>query len=667
MRVAPDPTSPTFEVKPRISMSLSIRSLLAVLFIFLLLAVAACMPTPTPEPVPETSTPIIQHVVATLAETPELVAFPTAPQDTPTLPPATGTAIPVPTGIRPSAAAPLVQVLSPTNNLQVSVHQTVYVIATGVSENGIARMELSADGVLVRTETAPTPVPAYPAVMSWIPTQIGNHLLRVVAFDSNGVASTPEDITISVIPDGRRPVAMIMFPIGIPQVELGGLLQVHAAALDETGVVQLDLWADNVLYTYTSSEKPEGQSILTTTFTWSPTTPGNHTLFVRARDTQDQTTDSAPLKVFVANTHNPAVSVTLDRTNALAGEPITVTVLAADIAGIQRVELWTGREISATFTSASPARQTYLTAQFPWLSGNPGDYALSARAYNANGNMKEFPAQIVSILRPGQATPTRANVPTPTRTRTPRPTVTPSLQPPSAPSAEIVQPSDHFANQYPVRIVFSGKGNTELDRVEVWGYYSNQLNPQLICTLDSHATTQKAGQCDWSPPESGTVYLFSQAIDVYHQVGRSPLISGYISIPSPPTLTPTPASLAGRWAATVGTNQYVATLRPVGAAVRGDFRITFSNPPSDVAGRIPSGAIKGDRVTFHVEFSPATPATGTASPDTQTVVPTAPPTSAPSLAPALDFDCGVDSTATTLDCKFRDSRGQSGAAQFRRQ
>ena len=91
-------------------------------------------------------------------------------------------------------------------------------------------------------------------------------------------------------------------------------------------------------------------------------------------------------------------------------------------------------------------------------------------------------------------------------------------------------------------MTFAGRGSSELDQIELWGYSPGQLNPQIICTIDAHASTQKAGQCDWNMPSAGVVYLFAQAMDLYHQVGRSAVISGFIGAP----LVPTPTTTAGR-------------------------------------------------------------------------------------------------------------------------
>ncbi|MBI4788495.1 MAG: hypothetical protein HY782_15800 [Chloroflexi bacterium] len=641
--------------------------------IILTLIATACVPA-APAPIAATATPAVERASATTANTAAsastLVAFPTSTPIVPTAPAATVTlsapSTPMPRG---TGSAPVVQVISPLPNAQVSISQTVYVVVFAASDSAIARIELTADNVPVRSESAPTALQTFSAIIPWTPTQLGAYVLRVVAFDNNNVASAPEEISVSVTPDSRKPTAMIVYPIGTPQVELGSLVPIYAVATDEVGVTQLDLWVDNQIYTYVTVQNPGGQLSYSNVFAWTAMSPGTHTLLVRAHDNQYQTTDSAPLKVFVTDTHTPTVKVSFDRTQTLIGEPITLTIAALDLTGIQRVELWTSREVSSTITSANPARQTSLTVQLPWQASSAGDFPVTVRAYNANGNYKESPVQTISVLRPGQPTPTRAPTPTPTRTRAPRAQPTARLQPPPPPSAEISQPADRFAGPSPIRVTFGGRGNAELERIELWGYYAGQLNPQVICTIDAHATTQKTGQCDWSAPNAGAVSLYAQAIDIFHQVGRSMTISGVIVVPSLPTPTPTPISLAGRWTATTPTSQYVITFRPIvtqsGTALRGDFKIaTVATPATEQTGRITSGTLKADRVTFRVEFTPATPSTVTPTPDT--VTPTAAPTATPAV-PALDFDCAADATGMMLDCKFKDARGQGGAAVFRRE
>lgn len=428
--------------------------------------------------------------------------------------------------------APIVQLVSPMASAQISVNQTAYVVVYAADDDGIARIELFAEGILVRTETAPAPAPrVFSTIIPWTPTQIGAHTLRVIAYDVENRASVPDEVTVTVLQNARRPTALIVYPIGMPQIELGSVLQIYGVATDDASVTQVELWVNNQLHTYLSASNTNGQSVFPFAFTWHALMPGTHTFFVRARDTSDQTTDSAPLKVMVVDTHAPTVSLSIERTSALVNEPITITVTALDVSGIQRIEFLNGKEIFYTAKSSQPTRQTALTAQVLWQSASPGDFQISARVYNANGNTKDTPTQTISVLRAGQPTPTLAPTLTPTRTRAPRATATPRAQPPPPPTVEIGSPHDHFTGSAPLRVTFSARSNAELERIELWGQTSTLVQPQLICTIDARASTQKTAQCEWNVPTAGVVSIFVQAMDIYRQTARSAPMTGFISAP----------------------------------------------------------------------------------------------------------------------------------------
>lgn len=623
------------------------RSNLVYSFILLFAALAIAVgceplpPTPTPPTPSATSTPTATRVPETATSIPPVVAFPTpVPNQTVTA------TLSAPLTQRASPALPLVQLTSPVSNTQISVNQTFNVVVYAAADSGIARVEVTDDGASVRVENAPTPSQVFSAIIPWTPTQIGNHVLRAVAYDTNNRASPPDDALVAVTTDTRKPTSIIVYPIGIPQVEFGSALPIYGVATDEVGVTQVDLWVDNQIYTYLTASNANGQAAFPFVFSWLALTPGTHNFIVRAHDNQDQTNDSAPLKVLVVDTQTPSVNVTFDRTNALAGESITVTVSALDASGIQKTDLLSGKEIVSSVSSPSPARQTWLTTQVVLQNPNPGDYSIVARVYNANGNTNDSIPQTVSFLRPGQITPTPVLTATPVRPRA-RATATPSSQPPPAPKVDIASPTNQFSQAAPLRVTFSAQGNAELDRIELWSFYPGQAMPQIICIIDAHATTQKTGQCEWSPPTADWVTLYAQAIDIYHQVGRSPAISGFVDVPILPTPTATPPTISARWTAATSQGPMTATFRQTGATLRGDFKMSGI----DTLGRITAGNVKADRVTFTVDFSSTS---GTPTPSTDTMQ-------------TMDFDCAIDMNVGTLTCTYRDSRGRTGAAFFRRE
>lgn len=616
----------------------------------LALTIAACDQFTTTEPPKNTPIP------TPIPNTPPVVAFPTSAAITvvpPTVP--IDNASP---STRPLSIAPIVQIASPVTNTQVSISQTMFVGVYAADDSGIARIELYDDGALVKAENAPAPAPTnFSAMIPWTPAYIGFHSLRAIAINTANRTSTPDEVIIPVTTDVRKPSSVILYPVGTPQAEVGSVVQIQAAAIDDVGVTQLELWVDNQLYTYIASQNASGQIPLTATFTWIPTTVGSHTLMLRTYDNQAQTSDSAQVKITIVDTHAPSINVTWERTNAQANEPITVTITALDAVGIQRIELWSGKDNINTMTSANPARQTSMTVQMNWQSANVGDFPLIVRAYNSDGNVKESAPQIINILRPAQSTPIPTTAPTPTRTRTPRPTATPRLQPPPPPVAELIAPLDHFVGAAPFRVTYGGKGSAELDRVELWGYMPGQPGAQLLCQSDAKATTQKNVQCDITPPYAGMISMYAQVYDSYRQVGRSQTISGYVGLPILPTPTATPFLLSGRWVAPT----FAASFQQTSTVLRGTVR-TAPTGTTEIEGRITSGTIKSDRVTFRVEFLPATTSSTPVNLGTETPAPSPTP-----IAPAIDFDCGVEPGATTLTCTWKDARGRTGNTMFKKE
>jgi hypothetical protein len=84
-----------------------------------------------------------------------------------------------------------------------------------------------------------------------------------------------------------KPVVFISSPAYGQQAEVGEVISVEALARDETKVTRVELWVDGVLETSQESSLPEGTSPFPLLATWQPTSPGSHTLIVRAFNAQN--------------------------------------------------------------------------------------------------------------------------------------------------------------------------------------------------------------------------------------------------------------------------------------------------------------------------------------------------------------------------------------------
>lgn len=84
-----------------------------------------------------------------------------------------------------------------------------------------------------------------------------------------------------------RPVVLISSPRYGEQVELGETVTIQAIARDEAGVVRVELWVDGELEESQASTLPGGTSPFPLIADWRPSSPGTHTLIVRAFNGQN--------------------------------------------------------------------------------------------------------------------------------------------------------------------------------------------------------------------------------------------------------------------------------------------------------------------------------------------------------------------------------------------
>jgi len=85
-----------------------------------------------------------------------------------------------------------------------------------------------------------------------------------------------------------RPMVLIHAPLHGDSLEVGQVTTLHATARDENKIVRLELWENNQLVESEASNLPEGISPFPMLATWQPSFSGNHTLTVRAFNSQGE-------------------------------------------------------------------------------------------------------------------------------------------------------------------------------------------------------------------------------------------------------------------------------------------------------------------------------------------------------------------------------------------
>lgn len=579
----PNPPNPTEPPGPPIAVQTEVAETLTAI------APTALPGTPIPPP---------SQVVPTQVA----IATPTPAPLQPTLAPVLPTATP-----GGESNPPTVQMVAPTNGIQMTVGQPINVVALVSDDAGIRYVEFYADNVLINTQQPPNPT-TYQAVFPWTTNQPGQHTLFVVAYDVNNNASVPATVTVNAIANTTAPVVSILAPASPQNVGLGAQINVQVVANDDAGVTQIQMLVDNQPYNQVNSQNRNGQNPFAATFIYAANVPGTHTIVMRAVDSGGNVGTSNPLTVNVNDTNPPAVTVNFSRTNVRVNEQVIVFTNANDASGIQRVELWADGGLYNVYNVPNPPAQTSLAIQQIWASNVPGNHTLFVRVFDVNNQSTSSPATNIFVRTPEQPTWTPTPyIPPPTRlpTRTP-----PPYNPP--PNCQMEQPNTNFRVELPdaVRIRWNCTASAGLTQIQVFQQYSGVMSV-LIDQQDANGQQEQRGEFEWQPQSAGVVAVYVVAFDNAGQRGESPHIPGVIDPERPPTIVPPPfdptqvperPTIQGRWRGDVDNGAFIIDLQPrIGCSeTQCAYGGSFEDTRENVRGEL-NGQYDGNNLSLSVE------------------------------------------------------------------
>ncbi|HZQ06211.1 MAG TPA: Ig-like domain-containing protein [Anaerolineae bacterium] len=541
------------------------------LLAFLMLIAACQSPTPAaPTPIPAAPSQIQTAVAQTLT-----AVAPTSSAGTPIAPPtqtqvapATATAAPNQPTPTPGGETnpPTIQLLSPAQGAQISVNQTIQLVALAADDVGIARVEFFADNVLIDAQAPQNNPTTYQAIFSWSSTQVGQHTLFAIAYDPSNNVSAPATVAVNVIASNTPPQVSILAPPSPQNVNLGAQLTVQTVASGQVGVTQLQMIVDNQPYSQTNSQNPGGQTPFSANFIYAANAVGTHTIVIRATDSSGNVGNSNPLTVNVGDNTPPSVNTNYSAYNILQNQQVIVYTNATDAAGIQRVELWADNAIYNVYNSPNPPAQKSIAIQQVWVSSTPGNHVLFVRVYDVNNQNTTTPATNIFVRQPSQPTPTWTPFvppPTPRPTRTPRPVTPP-------PNCQVQSPNTNFRVRLPnpISIQWNCTAQGGIRDMQVYYQYSGTM-ATIITTVPGDGGQQQNGSVDWTAPAPGVLTIFIQATDNLGQRGQSPEIPGVVenerppTIPPPPTERPERPNIEGNWRGDVDNGFFALNLVPL--------------------------------------------------------------------------------------------------------
>jgi len=255
------------------------------------------------------------------------------------------------------AEPPAVTITAPASGSTVQQGQEIPVQSHTTDDEGVVRVELWADGVLVRVDASPVSSGQTPfvAIQPWRAEVPGSHVLIVKAYDADDEVGESPPVIVNVQevvgptaevetpsapteppptsgptelppteppatelpPTGQPTEAPTGEPDNVPQIQItspssprtvppGTTVRVKVKATDDHGVVRIELWADGLLY---RKDAVGGGKAVDWEMEWTPPAMGTYVLEAKALDTQFQPSPVARLEIHVEQPAQPTPAV----------------------------------------------------------------------------------------------------------------------------------------------------------------------------------------------------------------------------------------------------------------------------------------------------------------------------------------------------------------------
>lgn len=279
-------------------------------------------------------------------------------------------------------AAPTVSLTSPTSAAVFTPGSTINLAATAADSDGtIAKVEFyNGANKLGEATTAPY---AY----AWTGVAIGSYTLTARATDNDGNLVASSAVAISVA--GMPPVVSLTAPAADAVFTVADTVNFAASATDADGTItKVEFFA--------GATKLGEATSAPFTFAWSSIPAGVYSLTAKATDNDGYVTMSAAVSVTVNIIGvAPAVTLTSPANGSAFATPATIELAATatDSDGtITKVEFYNG--------ATKLGEDTVSPYAYTWNGVTGGDYTLTARATDNDGNTVISNSALVSVAVP---------------------------------------------------------------------------------------------------------------------------------------------------------------------------------------------------------------------------------------------------------------------------
>ncbi|WP_224981916.1 Ig-like domain-containing protein [Geomonas agri] len=274
--------------------------------------------------------------------------------------------------------APTTAITYPSSSATVA--GTVSVTADAADNVGVTKVEFYVNGALQAT------IPSSPYVYSWDTSALtpGSYTLMTKAYDAAGNIGQSQSVTVNVANDLTAPSVSLTSPGN--NMTVSGSVNIAASATDNVGVSRVEFYLNNALLSATNMSPYA--------YTWDSKSVANgvYTLTAKAYDAAGNLGQSQILTVNVSNDLiAPSVSMASPLSGSTVNGTVTVTANASDNVGVSKVEFYRNNVLQTTVATA-PYSYNWDTKTVA-----NGSYTLTAKAYDAAGNVTQAQGSVVTV------------------------------------------------------------------------------------------------------------------------------------------------------------------------------------------------------------------------------------------------------------------------------
>ena len=154
--------------------------------------------------------------------------------------------------------APVVQLKSPEDGVEVSLGERVLVQSVAHDDKGVVKTELWVDGRLYESQRSGTVEgqPSFDAIQIWEASELGAHILMVRAYDFEGQISSPVSATVQIVPPKPTPTPA---PVVTATVAVDSSCEPSARFVEDVTVPDDSLFNSEVKFTKTWRLRNDGE------------------------------------------------------------------------------------------------------------------------------------------------------------------------------------------------------------------------------------------------------------------------------------------------------------------------------------------------------------------------------------------------------------------------